>query len=121
MHDMPWCYFGFGAGLFGPGRLCGAGLAWMRPFFITNKCKGLQQPPESWRQRGLDLRPARVDSALGGLAVHLLLLLDAAWVIRLLFVILTPSRYLVGRPRRRYLEYYALNLGSWNFASDTSR
>jgi hypothetical protein len=87
MDDMPWGYFGFGVGLFGPGRLCGAGLARMRPFFITNKCKGLQQPPESWRQRGLDSRPARVDSALSGLAVSLLLLVDAPWVLWLLFVV----------------------------------
>jgi hypothetical protein len=87
MDDMPWCYLGFGVGLFGPGRLCRAGLAWMRPSFITNECKGLQQPPESWRQRGLDSSPARVDSALSGLAVDLLWLSDAAWVIPLLFVV----------------------------------
>jgi hypothetical protein len=45
----------------------------MRPFFITNMCKGLQQPPESWKRRGLASRPARAESAGSGRAVKSLM------------------------------------------------
>jgi hypothetical protein len=76
--------------------------------FITSKCKGLQQPPESWRQRGLDSRPARSDSAAGGLAVHPLLLSDAPWVLRLLFVVPFVVPHLVC-------------IFSWQTASSISR